>query len=57
MSRRSELEHEVFLAEKRLKEAPADTPKDVLDYWRTEYDSLAFQLNNLVDTKEEDEND
>lgn len=52
MSRRAELEKELDLAKKNLDEAPKDTPKNVLELWQKEYDSLAFELNNLYDDDE-----
>lgn len=56
MSRRSQLEHEVSLAQKRLKEAPKDTPEYVRNIWRKELVNLEIELNNLTD-EEEDNND
>lgn len=52
MSRRSELEKELELAQKKLDEAPKDTPKETLDLLRKEYDSISFELNNLYDDPE-----
>ncbi len=49
MSRREALERAVEIARERIDNAPADTPKEVLDTWRTEYDTLSFDLNNLYD--------
>lgn len=57
MSRRKRLEHEVDLARKRIKGAPKDTPADILEIWQQELDDLEFELNNLVDTREEDNED
>ncbi|MCC8199184.1 MAG: hypothetical protein LIP06_11565 [Tannerellaceae bacterium] len=54
MSRREELEKEIALMDEQIKNAPADTPWDVLDAWRNEYDALAFDLNNLYDDMEID---
>lgn len=56
MSRRKRLEHEVALAKKRIKEAPKDTPVDIREIWEQELDDLEFELNNLVDSEEEDNN-
>ena len=36
MSRRSQLEHEVSLAQKRIKEAPKDTPANIRKIWEQE---------------------
>ena len=33
MSRRSQLEHEVSLAQKRIKEAPQNTPANIRKIW------------------------
>lgn len=52
MGRREELEKEVNILEKRIANAPADTPKYVLDAWRQAYDDLSFDLNNLYDDRE-----
>ncbi|MCD7938033.1 MAG: hypothetical protein LUG98_14345 [Tannerellaceae bacterium] len=49
MSRREELEKEVDILEKRIADAPKDTPKYVMDAWRQAYDDLSFDLNNLYD--------
>ena len=44
MSRRSQLEHEVSVAQERIKKAAKDTPKDIIKLW---------ELNNLVDDEED----
>ena len=54
MSRRNELEKELEMAQKRIDDAPKDTPKNILENWIKELDSIAFELNNLYD-EEEDE--
>lgn len=56
MNRRRRLEREVSLAKKRIDEAPNDTPSDIKDLWEKEYIELSFDLNNLVD-QEDDNND
>lgn len=53
MSRRSQLEHEVSLAQKRIKEAPKDTPEDIKKLWEDELVSLEIELNNLTDDEED----
>lgn len=53
MSRRSQLEHEVSLAQKRIKEAPKDTPEDIKKIWEEELVSLEIELNNLTDNEED----
>lgn len=53
MSRRSQLEHEVSLAQKRIKEAPKDTPEDIKKIWEEELVSLEIELNNLADNEED----
>lgn len=55
MSRRIELEKELEIAKKRLDNASKDTPKEILDMWRKEYDSISFELNNLYDDKQDDD--
>lgn len=57
MGRRKRLEHEVALAEKRIKEAPKDTPAYIREIWEQELVDLEFELNNLVEDEEEDNND
>ncbi|MCD7931298.1 MAG: hypothetical protein LUH15_07990 [Tannerellaceae bacterium] len=49
MSRRGELEKEIAILDERIKNAPADTSKYVMDAWRLAYDDLSFDLNNLYD--------
>ena len=56
MNRRSQLEHEVSLAQKRIKEAPKDTPANIRKIWEQELVELEVELNNLTDD-EEDNND
>lgn len=56
MSRRSQLEHEVSLAQKRIKEAPQDTPAYIRKIWEQELANLEIELNNLTD-EEEDNNE
>ena len=56
MSRRSQLEHEVSVAQERIKKAPKDTLKDIIKLWEQELVDLEIELNNLVDG-EEDNND
>lgn len=56
MSIRQRLEHEVSLAEKRIKEAPKDTPSYIRKIWEQELVDLEIELNNLVD-EEEDNNE
>lgn len=56
MSIRKELEHEVSLAQEKIKKALKDTPKEILKLWEQELIALETELNNLVDG-EEDNND
>lgn len=53
-NRREQLEKEVELAERRIKEAPKNTPKEVMNNWRQMYDDLSFELNNLYDDEDDD---
>lgn len=53
MSTRARLEREVSRMEKRIKEAPANTPPEVRKLWEQELVSLSFELNNLVDGDED----
>lgn len=55
MSRRKELEKEMELAQRRIDEAPTDTPKTVMELWEKELDSIAFELNNLYDDDMDDD--
>ncbi len=57
MGRRAELEHEVAMAEKRLKEAPKDTPDDLLKIWEDEFVGLSLELNNYDDETSEEIDD
>ncbi len=52
MSRREELEKQLEIAQKRIDEAPADVPKEIMDAYRKELDSISFDLNNLYDDYE-----
>ncbi|MCD7973202.1 MAG: hypothetical protein LUG18_11155 [Candidatus Azobacteroides sp.] len=49
MARREELEKEIEIAENRIKNAPVNTPKEIMDAWIKEYDSISFELNNLYE--------
>lgn len=53
MSRRSQLEHEVSLAQKRIKEAPKDTPARIMKIWEQEMVELELELNNMTDIEED----
>ena len=50
------MEHQVSVAQERIKKAPKDTPKDIIKLWEQELVDLEIELNNLVDG-EEDNND
>lgn len=52
MGRREELEHELEIAQKRIDEAPADIPSEIMDAYERELDSISFELNNLYDDPE-----
>ncbi len=56
MNRRSVLEHEISLLQKRIKEAPKDTPQDLRKIWDEELEGKELELNNLYDD-DEDTND
>lgn len=56
MGRRSQLEHQVSVAQERIKKASKDTPKDIIKLWEQELVDLEIELNNQVDG-EEDNND
>ena len=49
MSTRTQLEDDVKRAKERLDRASDNTPDELRRLWRKEYDSLAFQLNNMYD--------
>lgn len=52
MSTRAKLEQQLADAKKRLDEASKDTPKELMAQWRSDYDELSFQLDNLYDDEE-----
>ena len=56
MNRRSELEHEISLLQKKIKEAPKNTPQDLRAIWDKELVDMELELNNLYDD-DEDRND
>lgn len=53
-NRREELEREIELVQDRIDNSPETTPKEIIESWIKELDSLSFELNNLYD---DDEND
>ena len=53
MSRRSQLEHEVSVAQERIKKAAKDTPKDIIKLWEQDLVDLELELNNLEGKPEE----
>ena len=54
MSRRRQLEHEVSVAQERIKKA---APKDILKLWEQELVDLELELNNMVDDEEDNNED
>ena len=57
MSRRRQLEHEVSVAQERIKKAAKDTPKDILKLWEQELVDLKLELNKMVDDEEDNNED
>ena len=57
MSRRRQLEHEVSVAQERIKKAATDTPKNILKLWEQELVDLELELNNMVDDEEDNNED
>ena len=57
MSRRRQLEHEVSVAQERIKKAAKDTPKNILKLWEQELVDLKLELNNMVDDEEDNNED
>lgn len=57
MSRRSQLEHEVSLAQERVKNAAKDTPREILKLWEQDLVNLEFELNTMVDGEEDNNED
>ena len=57
MSRRRQLEHEVSVAQERIKNAAKDTPKNILKLWEQELVDLELELNNMVDDEEDNNED
>lgn len=54
INRRKELEREIEIIQDKIENPPAATPKEILESWVKELDSLSFELNNLYD---DDDND
>lgn len=57
MSRRSQLEHQVSVAQERIKKAAKDTPKEILNAWEQNLVDLELELNNLVDGDQDNNDD
>ena len=57
MSRRRQLEHEVSVAQERIKKAAKDTPKNILKLWEQELVDLELELNNMVEDEEDNNED
>ena len=57
MSRHRQLEHEVSVAQERIKKAAKDTPKNILKLWEQELVDLELELNNMVDDEEDNNED
>ena len=57
MCRRRQLEHELSVAQERIKKAAKDTPKDILKLWEQELVDLELELNNMVDDEEDNNED
>ena len=57
MSRRSQLEHQVSVAQERIKKAAKDTPKEILNAWERNLVDLELELNELVDGDEDNNDD
>ena len=57
MSRRRQLEHEVSVAQERIKKAAKNTPKNILKLWEQELVDLELELNNMVDDEEDNNED
>jgi len=53
MSQRARLAIEVSQIQKKIKDAPKDTPVDIRKLWEQELVSLEFELNNLIDGEED----
>ena len=55
MSRRTELEEELEMVQKRIDNASEkNIPGEIINAWTKELDSISFELDNLYD---DDEND
>ena len=57
MSRRRQLEHEVSVAQERIKKAAKDTLKNILKLWEHELVDLELKLINMVDDEEANNED
>ena len=53
MSRRERLEEEVSIAQRRIENAPENTPANVKKLWEQDLVDLELELNNLVDDEED----
>ena len=51
MSRRRQLEHEVSVAQERIKKAAKDTPKDILKLWEQELVDLELEREGITDVE------
>lgn len=56
MNRRSVLEHEISLLQKKIKEESKEAPADLKKIWDEQLVALELELNNLYDD-DEDRND
>ncbi len=56
MNRRSVLEHEISLLQKKIKEEAKEAPADLRKTWDEQLVALELELNNLYDD-DEDTND
>ena len=52
MSRREVLEREIEIVQNKVDNPPAATPKEIIELWKKELNSLSFELNNLYDDDE-----
>ncbi len=52
MGRREELERQLEIAQRRVDEAQANIPAEIMEAYRKELDSISFELDNLYDDPE-----
>lgn len=55
MATRERLETDISNLQDQINNASEDTPKDIMDMWEQQLVDLSFELNNMVDTDDNNE--